>query len=165
MKQTETEVPSILPLLFRAATPRSAGPEIPGNYDTNLNVWVVNAGGVSQPIITIGDGALLCIRTVTKIAAETDDEDAQIEYSAQQLLELQTKSATKTESDDERACSSTSLRSIAELETKTRFNSESDDDKFDEINTINVVPSHILPELQTKTDVQRESDDDLRFEM
>tara|TARA_R110000787_G_scaffold43856_2_gene107380 strand:- start:2769 stop:3386 length:618 start_codon:yes stop_codon:yes gene_type:complete len=165
MKQTETEVPSILPLLFRAATPRSAGPEIPGNYDPNLNVWVVNTAGVSRPIITISEGALLCVRTLTKIAAETDDEEALTELSAQQLCELQTKTETKQESDDEQAGSLSRFGSIAELETKTSFNSEADDDKFEELNTINFTPSYTLPELLTKTDVQRESDDDLGFEM
>lgn len=165
MEQSNITAPSILPLLFRAATPRLAGAELPGYYDPNLNVWVVKTGGVRRPIITVSEEALLCIRTSTRTTAETDDDEALIEFSAQQLCELQTKTETKQESDDEGACSLTSLGSIAELETKTSFNSEVDDDKFEEFTYISVAPSHILPELLTKTDVQRESDDDLGFEM
>jgi len=165
MKQADIAVPSILPLLFRAATPRSDGPELPGSYDPNLNVWVVSAGGVSQPIIRISESELLCIRTVTKIAAETDDEEALTEFSKQHLCELETKTEVKQESDDEPACSLSSFGSIAELETKTNFNSETDDNKFEELNTISVTPGYNFPELLTKTDVQRESDDDMAFEM
>lgn len=165
MKRTETSAPPIRPLLFRAATPRLAGAEIPGNYDPRLNVWIVDTGGVSRPIITVSDEALLYIRTTTKVTAETDDEETFVELSAKQLCELGTKTETQQESGDEDTCELSRIGSIAELATKTAHKSEADDDETEVHSFTGMAPNHIFPELVTKTDVQRESDDDYRFEM
>ncbi|MCD9148484.1 hypothetical protein [Pseudophaeobacter flagellatus] len=160
--RTETPTsPPVLPLLFRTATRRVTGPEIPGNYDPALGVWTVVADGMSQPIITTAEDALLDIRTSTKVAAETDDEEIFADRSLGRLAEIVTKTETSQETDDEHINASQRLGLLAEIVTKTAIQSETDDEVNEGVLSEDFARSFILPELATKTDVQRESDDEI----
>ncbi|MCW2305382.1 hypothetical protein M2324_003804 [Rhodovulum sulfidophilum] len=113
---------------------------------------MVELGGTRQPIVQAADEALLEIRTVTRITAESDDEEAFASRSATQCLELQTKTETQAESDDQ--CISTGT--ILELETKTSHNVEEDKADIDTFCDASASVPPSLIELMTKTDVQVE---------
>ena len=152
----------VSPLLFRTATPRVAGVEIPGSYDPALKVWAVDAGGLRRPIITAGEDALLDIETTTKVRQEGDDEESRASDSFGSLCEIVTKTATQQEADDDRFGSDARLGLLAEMVTKTEVQQEADDDTADPLIADQFAPSYSLPELTTKTDVQQESDDQFR---
>ena len=131
----------VSPLLFRTATPRVAGFEIPGSYDPALK---------------------LDIETTTKVRQEGDDEESRASDSFGSLCEIVTKTATQQEADDDRFGSDARLGLLAEMVTNTEVQQEADDDTADPLIADQFAPSYALPELTTKTDVQQESDDQFR---
>lgn len=161
--RTETQGSSpVNPLLFRTATPRVAGREIPGSYDAALRVWAVDAGGTRQPIIMAAEDAVLDLETTTKVRQEGDDEEIRAGNSFASLCEIVTKTATQQEADDERISSGSRLGLLAEMVTKTEVQQEVDDDTADPFVSDKFAPRYALPEITTKTDAQQESDDQVR---
>lgn len=150
--------PTPLPLLFRNATPRTSGQDIPGQFDRDLSVWAVGQRNERIPIIEASDADLLEIMTKTDIQQESDDQSRSNEMSfgrRYSLLEIETKTAVGQESDDEAlSCleAPNHGHALLEIETKTKVGGESDDEW---------PPSAALNELQTKTFIQQESDDDI----
>jgi hypothetical protein len=149
---------ALLPLLFRNATPRTPGQDIPGQFDHHLSVWAIGECDERIPIIEASDADLLEIVTKTDIQQESDDQAVSSLSSASRrngLLEIVTKTAVQQESDDDvLSCLDTPRRqhNLLEIETKTKVGGESDDEW---------PPSATLSELQTKTFVQQEADDDI----
>ena len=152
----------VSPLLFRTATPRVAGFEIPGSYDPALRVWAVDAGGLRRPIITAGEDALLDIETTTKVRQEGDDEESSVTDSYGSLCEIVTKTATQQEADDDRFGSDARLGLLAEMVTKTDVQQESDDQFRTVGMDFGFSPSGrlgALVELEAKTFYEIEHDD------
>lgn len=150
-----------VPFLFRNATPRISGSDIPGNYDPRMQVWVVQRGGVSLPIVEVGDNELLDLETTTKVRQESEDEDICRGHKSsfvgkRGLIELTTKTEVQQESDDDLhpggSLSTHRIRCgrLSELATKTDVQQESDD----QIESVGLV------ELQTKTSTVQEQDDE-----
>ena len=152
----------VVPLLFRNATPRIAGPEIPGGYDPALRVWAVDADGLHQPIITAAESALVDIETTTKVRQEGDDEDIHAGRAFGTLCEIVTKTATQQESDDDRFGADGRLGLLTEIVTKTAIQQEADDDAAEMLVADHLLSRAALPEITTKTDAQQESDDQVR---
>jgi hypothetical protein len=144
--------PPPLPLLFRNATPRTPGQDIPGQYDRNLSVWAVGERNGQIPIIEASDADLLEIVTKTAVQQESDDDAVsclETPRNRHGLLEIETKTKVGGESDDEFPLSS----ALNELQAKTFIQQESDDD-------IDTGSLRILLELETKTEAQVEHDDE-----
>lgn len=112
------------PLLFRSATRRIPGSEMPGRYDHDRSVWVVGEPGSLRAIVEADEHALLEITTKTKVTEEVDDEQNVAGLAARpDMLELVTKTMVQQEADDEVP----PARFLLELETKTEAQVESDD--------------------------------------
>lgn len=149
----------VTPLLFRSATPRVAGPEIPGSYDPALRVWAVDADGIRQPIIAAAEDALVTLDTCTKVRQEGDDEDIHAGRAFGTLCEIVTKTATQQESDDDRLGAGARLGLIAEIETKTAIQQEADDEVAETLVSDRFISRQALLEITTKTEARTESDD------
>lgn len=152
----------VTPLLFRSATPRVAGPEIPGSYDPVLRVWAIDADGVRQPLIAASEDALVDIETSTKVRQEGDDEDIHAGRAFGTLCEIVTKTATHQETDDDRFGADARLGLTAEIVTHTSVQQEADDFEFDASVADRFMKGRDLAEITTKTDTQQESDDQVR---
>lgn len=93
------------PILFRNAIARSAGEEITGHYQDDLQLWVVEEDGQLRPIVEAADDALLATETVTKVRQEAEDQDMDradlVGSPAGGRAELVTKTEVQQESDDQ----------------------------------------------------------------
>lgn len=130
---TEFECESI-PFILFFSSPRRTAEAIPGTYDENINVMVIDTAGQKIPLIKVT--SMPENITVTKVSQESNDE----QYNSI-MLETITRTAHQREHPD--ASNDYLLESL----TKSRANRESEDDSF------------TLKELYTKTEVQREQED------
>lgn len=107
---------ALMPLLVRFATGRiGQDADLPGYYDPDLSVWMVNTPDGPSPLVRHATDLSELI-TKTKITQESDDTlDAN--------LQLMTKTMVHQESDDERTLPS----ELASLLTKTEVKNERDD--------------------------------------
>lgn len=151
MQRNSSSAASASPLLFRHATPRTSGTELPGHYDPDAQLWVIETSARFVPIVQTGDPGLLDTSTVTKVRQEGDDDDLSngemlgAGRRVGALAELATKTDVQQESDDQITASA-----LLELETRTANNQEGIDDEW----------PRMLLELDTKTFVDAEEDDD-----
>jgi hypothetical protein len=142
---------SASPLLFRHAIPRTSWAELPGHYDPNAQLWVIETNAGFVPVVQTGDPALLDTSTVTKVRQEGDDDDLsrdELLGAARRvgtLAELATKTDVQQESDHQMTASG-----LLELETQSLNNQEGIDEDW----------PRMLLELQTKTFADVEEDDD-----
>lgn len=148
MQRDTNSAANASPLLFRHATPRTSGTELPGHYDAAAQLWVIETNTRFVPVVQTDDLALLDTRTVTKVRQEGDDDDLSRDEmlgAARRvgaLAELATKTDVQQESDDQITASG-----LLELETRTANNQEGVDEDW---------PRTML-ELQTKTfDVEQD---------
>ena len=58
---------SASPLLFRYAIPRISWAELPGHYDPDEQVWVIELNAELVPVVQTSDPTLLDTSTVTKV--------------------------------------------------------------------------------------------------
>lgn len=151
----------VAPLLFRNATPRIPGADIPGSYDPALRVWAIDVEGLRQPIITAAEDALIDLETTTKVRQEGDDEDIRARGFGM-LCEIVTKTATHQETDDARVGADAQLGLLAELLTKTDVQQEADDDTAESLVTDCVMKRRDLAEITTKTEAEQETDDQVK---
>lgn len=106
-----------LPLLVRFSVLRTGDDALPGRYDTEQQVWVVNGcDGVTPIVNAAGDLAELATKTLA--APERDDVESMA------FLEATTKTEAKPERDD---VSEPSLMALLHLVTKTKAQQERDD--------------------------------------
>lgn len=153
--RVETQSVSPAPLLFRAAMPRVSSPEIPGLYDSELKVWVVEVCGDKKPIVDACDGDIMEITTKTRVRQEADDEavsDRDLttqECYSRGIAELVTKTEVQQESDDQ-----IDALGLAEMVTNTAIVQERDDYEC---------VARSLVELETKTYADLEHDDQTRM--
>lgn len=151
MQRDSGSAASTSPLLFRHATPRTSWTELPGHYDPDAQLWVIETNARLVPVVQTGDPALLETSTVTKVRQEGNDDDLSSDETlgavrrAGALAELATKTDVQQESDDQISASG-----LLELETRTANNQEGIDEDW----------PRMLIELQTKTFVDAEEDDD-----
>lgn len=106
-----------LPLLVECSIPRTGEDVLPGHYDTEQQVWVVDRCQGSKPIVEI-TGDLAEMATKTFAAPERDDVESLT------LLEAATKTETVPERDD---VAGPSLTELLQLVTKTKAQQERDD--------------------------------------
>lgn len=137
-------IQSTRPLLAKLAVGRTDGPDIPGRYSAQHDVWVVDTANGQQPLIEQAQKVLanLAAGPVTKAQSERDD------LKDFALLETSTKTRAQLERDDQ---SGPSLGLVHELSTKTKVNQERDDEALPFLASV--------LELATKTDTKRERDD------
>ncbi|MBC7907123.1 MAG: hypothetical protein H7Y60_10300 [Rhodospirillaceae bacterium] len=101
-------------MLVGLAVERTGDDTIPGHYDAERQVWVVDGPQGSEPIVlTARDSAELV--TKTKVQQEQDDPGAMA------FLEGSTKTFTQQERDDQ------GISALLELATKTETRRERDD--------------------------------------
>jgi hypothetical protein len=105
------------PLLIRQACDRTSREELPGAYDDEARLWLVDGRQGPRPLASSADLDGLEILTKTRVRQETDDEESA-------LLEITTKTSVNQEGDDQRM-------HVAGLEmeivTKTDVQQEADD--------------------------------------
>jgi len=111
---TRVAVPENIPLLVGLAVERSGDDEIPGHYDPQRLVWVVDGPDGTEPIVTTARESAELV-TKTKVHQEQDDPGALA------FLEGSTKTFTQQERDD------TAMAALLELATKTETRRERDD--------------------------------------
>jgi len=106
-----------VPLLVGFSVPRTGEDTLPGHYDTQQQVWVVDGeNGVTPLVEATGDLAEL----VTKTFAKPERDDA----ASGTALEIVTKTEAKPEKDD---VPRSSLTALLDLVTKTKAQMERDD--------------------------------------
>lgn len=106
-----------LPLLVRFSVLRTADDALPGRYDTEQQVWVVNGCDGVKPIVKVaGDLAEL----VTKTYARPERDDVE----SKAFLETTTKTEARPERDD---ATEPTLMALLQLATKTKVRQERDD--------------------------------------
>lgn len=105
------------PLLIRQACDRTSRGELPGAYDDEARLWLVDGEQGPRPLASSADLEGLEILTKTRVRQEADDE----EFA---LLEITTKTSVNQEADDQKM-------HVAGLEmeivTKTDVQQEADD--------------------------------------
>jgi hypothetical protein len=106
-----------LPLLVGFSVPRTGEDALPGHYDTEQQVWVVDQSSCAKPIVEVA-GDLAEMVTKTFAAPEKDDVQSMV------LLEASTKTDAVPERDD---VAGPSLMALLELVTKTKAQQERDD--------------------------------------
>lgn len=105
------------PLLMRFSTARTGSLVIPGHYDDDRQVWVIDTPAGVFPIVESTDE-----KSIAEIATKTDAAPERDDPSAFALVELTTKTAHQLERDD------VAPRSLfLELVTVTKVGSERPD--------------------------------------
>lgn len=107
----------LLPLLVGFSVRRTGEDTLPGHYDAEQQVWVVDGGHGVRPIIEAA-GDLCELATKTFAAPERDD----IESMA--FLEATTKTEARPERDD---VPRSSMMALLDMVTKTKAQQERDD--------------------------------------
>lgn len=117
IRMTRRDPKMTKPLLIRQACDRTSREELPGAYDDEARLWLVDGGRGPRPLASSTDLDGLEILTKTRVRQEADDE----EFA---LLEITTKTSVNQEGDDQRM-------NVAGLEmeivTKTDVQQEADD--------------------------------------
>lgn len=121
----------LIPFIANFAERRKEGQPLPGVYDEDLNLVVVNKKG-KVPLIEAYRG----IETLTKTEATRESDEGD-----EALIETVTKTNTVRESDDD-------WNQMLDVMTKTFVERESDDNDH-----------QFLVEMYTKTKMDREGDD------
>ena len=116
MKINETNE-DVLPLLVNFSVLRTGDDSLPGYYDDNKQVWVVEGNHGVEPI---GEAAGGLAELSTKTFAEPERDDPE----SMMFLEASTKTEAKPERDD---VTEPSLMALLQLATKTRAQLERDD--------------------------------------
>lgn len=87
---------NVLPLLVNFSVLRTGGDSLPGYYDSNNQVWVVEGDHGVKPIIEAA-GDLAELSTKTEMRPERDDVTEPLLMA---LLQLVTKTKAQQERDD-----------------------------------------------------------------
>ncbi len=106
-----------LPLLVGFSVRRTGDDTLPGRYDAEQQVWVVDSCDSVKPIIKVAKDLA---EVATKTLAEPERDD--IDFKG--LLEVSTKTEAIPERDD---VAEPSLMTLLELVTKTKARQERDD--------------------------------------
>jgi hypothetical protein len=106
-----------LPLLVGFSVQRTGDDTLPGHYDAEQQVWVVENGYGVKPIIEAA-GDLCELATKTFAAPERDDVESMV------LLEATTKTEARPERDD---VPRPSMMVLLDMVTKTKAQQERDD--------------------------------------
>ena len=85
-----------LPLLVGFSVPRTGDDTLPGHYDAEQEVWVIDGYDGARPIVEAAE-SLAELVTKTKVRPERDDV---AEPSLMALLQLVTKTYVRQERDD-----------------------------------------------------------------
>ncbi len=109
------------PLLAGYAVARTGDTQIPGRYDPDLSLWMVDTASGLRPIIETGVAAG-DTSTITRVRAEQDDTDV----SGWSMANTSTFTKVNAEGDD----TDVSAGSLAEVSTKTQAQVEGDDHTF-----------------------------------
>ncbi len=127
------------PLLFRHAAPRISSDDLPGHYDTEEQLWVVETSQGPLPLIAAPSTAQLETSTSTRVRQEGDDDDATNESHCLTLLDTSTFTKVRQESADDDLSTERSLGAISparmigailELETRSYNNQEGIDEDW-----------------------------------
>src|SRR5438045_1557258 len=97
------------PLLAAHAVTRTGNDRIPGRFDRNLDVWIIDTPDGERPLVEAG-------RTLAELVTKTKVVDEQDDPASLCVLESVTKTFAQPEKDDK---SSENLYSLLELATKT----------------------------------------------
>ncbi|WKZ32802.1 MAG: hypothetical protein QY316_12985 [Thermodesulfobacteriota bacterium] len=124
-----------IPFIMLFSKPRRNAEALPGRYDNELDVMVLDVAGQKMPLIKTSSMPELI--TFTRVQRESNDEQEN-----PIMQETVTKTAVSRESDDH-------SNYLLETMTKTFTERESDDDSLG------------INELYTKTEVDREQEDTL----
>lgn len=106
-----------LPLLVGLSVVRTGEDTLPGHYDEEQDVWVVDGCDGSKPIIEMAAN-IAELETKTDVVREIDDPGSML------YIEASTKTEVKPERDDELR---TSMMELPQLFTKTKVQKERDD--------------------------------------
>jgi len=106
-----------LPLLVELSVERTGEDTLPGHYDEDQDVWVVDGPDGLNPIIEMAENMMGLI-TNTAVKQERDDSSAMLN------LEWSTKTEAKPERDD---FVGTPMMALLQLFTKTKTHNERDD--------------------------------------
>lgn len=142
----------VKPFLFRNATPRTHGADIPGRYDHEFSMWVVGEGRDRRPVIAVGHEDILEIETKTKVVQEADDEVGTI-----------FRSGSHSRSDGRAALKPDSSSSRPDAYRPATDRKPHSTAMFDAVTERGTSPSRsmgLLLELETKTEAEMEHDDD-----
>ena len=107
---------SNLPLLIGFSVARTGEDNLPGHYDTQQDVWVLDCHDGIKPIIEIAAN-ISELESKTSVARERDDPGTIL------YLESSTKTDVKAERDD----AAIPMMDLLQLFTKTKVQSERDD--------------------------------------
>lgn len=118
---SESKLRPLQPLLASLAVSRHGEPSIPGYFDPELDVWVVESSEGLRPIVQMREG-LGDTSTVTRVRAEQDDTDMQ----SAAVASTTTFTEVLAEADD----TDVSCAGLLEMTTKTQAQVESDDHVF-----------------------------------
>jgi hypothetical protein len=179
MRPTSIPPTKASPLLFRHATPRTSSAELPGQYDPDTQLWVIETKAGFIPVVEASDVAQLETATSTRVRQEGDDDDLSADQKlcttlldTSTLTKVRQESADDDVSIDETFSAASRIGTLAELTTKTDVQQESDDEitasGLIELETRSLNNQEgidddwprILLELQTKTFADVEEDDD-----
>lgn len=164
MQSGQNPTSDVSPLLFRHARPRTSSEDLPGHYDRNSSVWVIETASGFIPLVETSSPAQLETSTSTRVRQEGDDEDFAGTQRLSALLETSTVTKVRQEGDDDDLSTEETLGAarragmiaeisasrVLELETRTLNNQEGIDEDW----------PRMLLELQTKTHSTVEDDDD-----
>ena len=106
-----------LPLLVGFSVQRTGDDTLPGHYDNEQQVWVVNGGDGMRPIVEAA-GNLCELATKTFAEPERDDVETMV------FLEASTKTELSPERDD---APQSPMMTLLDMVTKTKAQQERDD--------------------------------------
>lgn len=164
MRTNSNATATAVPLLFRYGASRTSGAELPGHYDANSQLWVIETRDGFVSVVEIADRADFETSTGTRVRQEGDDEDLSNNVGlAAAHVGTSTLTLVRQETDGEDISGDASLcMALLDTSTLTKVRQESADDDLTDDETIgNPRRLGVLAELATKTDVQQESDDEI----
>ena len=106
-----------IPLLVGLSVLRTGDDTLPGHYDIEQKVWMIDEGNGPKPIVEVA-GRLAELSTMTEVKSERADP------SPMAFLEAITITKAKAEGHDVSGCS---LMYLLQLVTKTSIRQERDD--------------------------------------
>jgi hypothetical protein len=164
MRPQPSEAKHASPLLFRHARPRTSSADLPGYYDCDAQLWVIETKDGIVPVVEASASTIIETNTSTRVRQESDDADCSntVGLAAIELAGT-TVTSVQMEADDQDA--STDLRNfdaLLDTSTLTKVRQEGADDDLTGDETLSMRRRlGSLAELATKTDVQQESDDQM----
>lgn len=122
------------PLLFRHAAPRTSSDDLPGQYDHERQLWVIETDQGLVPLVEAGQSNTLETSTSTRVRQEGDDDDqGGLRQLCTTLLDTSTLTKVRQEGSDDdfstedQQPSALSFGTLAALKTKTFVGQEGDD--------------------------------------